>query len=172
MSIEKGTVLIGRYRIRRLLGSGGMAHVYLAEDMRNGKSVAIKVLKRELNDDPEFVRRFETEARAASSLSYENIVKVLGVGEANGYRYMVQEYVDGISLKDMIRHYESPWIGALRFLCSFKLPCTPMHMMAALFTVTLNLKHDHLEIIRPWSLTLVLPERQPRIRLRKQAVAP
>lgn len=105
MSIESGTVLSERYRIRRLLGSGGMAHVYLAEDMRNGKAVAIKVLKRELNDDQEFVRRFETEARAASSLSHENIVKVLGVGEAQGYRYMVQEYVDGISLKDMIRHY-------------------------------------------------------------------
>lgn len=105
MAIQNGTVLNQRYRIEKRLGSGGMAQVFLAEDLKNGRKVAIKALKPELNDDEEFVRRFDAEARAASSLAHENIVKVLGVGVDHGVRYMVQEYIDGVSLKAMINHY-------------------------------------------------------------------
>ncbi|MDO5732689.1 MAG: Stk1 family PASTA domain-containing Ser/Thr kinase [Eubacteriales bacterium] len=106
MPIQNGSVLNKRYRIMRLVGSGGMAQVYLAEDLMNGRMVAIKALKTELNDDEEFVRRFDAEARAASALSHENIVKVLGVGVDLGVRYMVQEFVDGVSLKSLIQHYK------------------------------------------------------------------
>lgn len=105
MPILNGTVLNDRYSICKLLGSGGMAQVYLAQDLKNGQFVAVKMLKPEFNDDREFLRRFDTEARAASSLSHDNIVKVLGVGEDHGMRYMVQEYVDGVTLKEMILHY-------------------------------------------------------------------
>lgn len=105
MAIQNGTVLNQRYRIVKRLGAGGMAQVFLAEDLKNGRKVAIKALKTELNDDEEFVRRFDAEARAASSLAHENIVKVLGVGVDYGVRYMVQEFVDGVSLKAMITHY-------------------------------------------------------------------
>ncbi len=105
MAIQNGTVLNQRYKIIKRLGAGGMAQVFLAEDLKNGRKVAIKALKTELNDDEEFVRRFDAEARAASSLAHENIVKVLGVGVDRGVRYMVQEFVDGVSLKAMINHY-------------------------------------------------------------------
>ncbi|MHB8962520.1 MAG: Stk1 family PASTA domain-containing Ser/Thr kinase [Saccharofermentanales bacterium] len=100
--VEIGTTVGNRYRIIRLLGKGGMADVYLAADMQKNKEVAVKVLRRELTNDEEFIRRFDTEARAASSLSYPNIVKVFDVGIDGNLRYMVMEYVNGISLKELI----------------------------------------------------------------------
>ncbi|NJP39941.1 Stk1 family PASTA domain-containing Ser/Thr kinase [Oscillospiraceae bacterium HV4-5-C5C] len=104
-TITIGMVLSNRYRILRLLGAGGMALVYLAKDLQNERLVAIKVLKNDLSNDEEFVRRFDAEAKAASSLSHPNIVRVLGVGEEHGIKYMVQEYVEGTSLKDLIDQY-------------------------------------------------------------------
>jgi len=98
-----GSVLGGRYAIKELLGRGGMADVYLASDNQNGIEVAIKILKDELTNDEEFIRRFDTEAKAASSLSYPNIVKVFDVGQVGCLRYMVLEYVNGISLKELIQ---------------------------------------------------------------------
>ena len=98
----EGSLLDGRYEIRQLLGKGGMAYVYLAQDKQTGTDVAVKILKDELTSDEEFIRRFDTEAKAASSLSYPNIVKVLDVGQQGRMRYMVLEYVNGISLKELI----------------------------------------------------------------------
>lgn len=76
-TITTGTKLDNHYQIIRLIGTGGMALVYLAVDQRTGRDVAVKILKTELAQDEEFVRRFDTEAKAASSLSHPNIVKVL-----------------------------------------------------------------------------------------------
>ena len=104
-TITTGMILGNHYQIIRMIGSGGMAHVYLAVDQRSGRDVAVKVLKSELAQDEEFVRRFDTEAKAASSLSHPNIVKVLGVGEEAGIRYMIQEYIEGTTLKELIDHY-------------------------------------------------------------------
>lgn len=98
-----GSILSGRYQIKELLGKGGMAEVYLATDTQKNMDVAIKILKDELTNDEEFIRRFDTEAKAASSLSYPNIVKVYDVGQEGKLRYMVLEYVNGISLKELIQ---------------------------------------------------------------------
>lgn len=98
----EGMVLGGRYRIVRLVGSGGMANVYLATDLSSGSRVAIKILKAEYSSDTEFIKRFDTEAKASASLSHSNIVKVLGIGQEGGFRYMVQEFVEGITVKDLI----------------------------------------------------------------------
>src|SRR5665648_212593 len=98
----EGMILGGRYRIVRLIGSGGMANVYLATDMSSGLSVAIKILRPEFTADEEFIKRFDTEAKAASLLSHPNIVRVFGVGQEGDFRYMVQEYVDGITAKELI----------------------------------------------------------------------
>lgn len=95
-------ILGGRYRIIKLIGSGGMADVYLATDLSSGMNVAIKILKQEFATNLEFIKRFDTEAKAASSLSHANIVHVFGVGQEGNIRYMVQEYVEGITVKDMI----------------------------------------------------------------------
>ena len=102
MSISVGTILNNRYKILELAGTGGMAKVYKATDLNTGEVVAIKTLKSEYNDDLEFVRRFDLEARAAASLSHPNIVNVYGVGEDNGVKYIVQEYVNGKSLKEKL----------------------------------------------------------------------
>ncbi|NLZ69991.1 MAG: Stk1 family PASTA domain-containing Ser/Thr kinase [Clostridiaceae bacterium] len=100
-----GRTLGGRFKIRELIGSGGMAQVYLADDLETGVQVAVKALKSEFLDDEEFVHRFDTEARAAASLAHPNIVKVYGVGEEEDVRYMVQQYISGTTLKDLIDKY-------------------------------------------------------------------
>ena len=97
-----GTVLDRKYRITELIGSGGMALVYKAINMSNRRTVAIKMLKDEYKDDAEFLRRFSREANAILTLSHENIVRAYGAGTHNGLPYLVMEYVEGRTLKDLI----------------------------------------------------------------------
>src|SRR5579884_76182 len=95
-------LLNGRYRLLRLLGSGGMASVYLAEDLRLGRRVAVKILHPQFATDPAFVARFEHEARMAAALSHPSIVQVYDVGHDGERHYMVMEYVEGETLKALI----------------------------------------------------------------------
>ncbi|MBP5655572.1 MAG: Stk1 family PASTA domain-containing Ser/Thr kinase [Clostridiales bacterium] len=98
----EGMIFAGKYRIVKLIGRGGMANVYLGIDMNTGINVAIKVLKPEYSADEDFIRRFDTEAKSVASLNHSNIVKVFGVGHEGNYRYIVQEYVEGITVKELI----------------------------------------------------------------------
>jgi len=98
-----GRVIAGRYVVEAVVGQGGMAVVYRACDKIKKQTVAIKVLRPEYESDAEFVRRFSREAEAASKVSHENIVNMFDVGEEGDLRYIVMEYVDGQTLKDMIR---------------------------------------------------------------------
>jgi serine/threonine-protein kinase len=98
----EGMIFAGKYKINKLIGRGGMANVYLGTDMGSGIKVAIKILKPEFSTDEEFIRRFDTEAKAVSSLNHANIVKVFGVGHEGNFRYIVQEYIDGITVKELI----------------------------------------------------------------------
>ena len=98
-----GRLISGRYRIEAVVGTGGMAVVYRAQDLRKKKTVAIKVLRREYESDMEFVRRFSREAEAAAKVSHENIVNLLDVGIEGDTRYIVMEYIDGQTLKQMIQ---------------------------------------------------------------------
>jgi len=92
--------VIRHYRVIRPLGAGGMGEVYLAEDTRLGRKVALKLLPASLTGETERVRRFEREARAASSLNHPNVCTVHEVGEtADGRRYIAMEYVDGETLR-------------------------------------------------------------------------
>ncbi len=100
--IAQGTIIGHRYRIIDLIGTGGMAHVYRAVNLSSRKVVAIKVLKDEYRNDAEFLRRFEREARAVLHLSHENIVRAFDVGETDGLPYIVLEFVDGRTLKEII----------------------------------------------------------------------
>jgi serine/threonine-protein kinase len=100
--IAPGTIVGHRYRIIDLIGSGGMAQVYRAMNLASRKIVAIKVLKDEFRNDAEFLRRFEREARAVLHLSHENIVRAFDVGEAEGLPYIVLEYIDGRTLKEIL----------------------------------------------------------------------
>ncbi len=98
-----GTLFAARYRITRKLGGGGMADVYLAEDQELGRRVAVKILHERYANDEQFVERFRREATNAASLSHPNIVSIFDRGETNGSYFIVMEYVEGRTLKDLIR---------------------------------------------------------------------
>ena len=99
----KGLVFAERYKLEAFIGQGGMSLVYRAVDVRTGHSVAVKILKSEYNSDKEFLERFQREAQAASLMSHHNLVNLLDVGVEGEYRYLVLEYVNGNTLKDVIR---------------------------------------------------------------------
>ena len=99
----KGMVFAERYKLEDFIGQGGMSLVYRALDIRTGHSVAVKILKSEYNSDKEFLERFQREAQAASLMSHHNLVNLLDVGVEGEYRYLVLEYVNGNTLKDIIR---------------------------------------------------------------------
>jgi beta-lactam-binding protein with PASTA domain/predicted Ser/Thr protein kinase len=98
-----GMLFAGRYRVTRKLGGGGMADVYLAEDQELGRRVAIKVLHDRYANDDQFVERFRREATHAAGLSHPNIVSIFDRGETNGSYYIVMEYVEGRTLKELLR---------------------------------------------------------------------
>ena len=100
--IASGTIVGHRYRIGDLIGTGGMALVYRAVNLSSRRTVAIKVLKDEFRNDAEFLRRFERESRAVLHLSHDNIVHAYDVGETDGLPYIVMEYVDGKTLKQIL----------------------------------------------------------------------
>ncbi|MDQ3121007.1 MAG: protein kinase, partial [Actinomycetota bacterium] len=98
-----GSLFAGRYRVTRKLGGGGMADVYLAEDQELGRRVAVKILHERYANDEQFVERFRREATHAAGLSHPNIVSIFDRGEADGSYFIVMEYVEGRTLKELIR---------------------------------------------------------------------
>lgn len=96
------TKIANRYRISRLIGQGGMADVYLAYDEVLGRDVAIKVLRSKLANDPQTLFRFIREASAARRLDHPNVVEIYDVGESGDLHYIVMEYVQGQTLKQII----------------------------------------------------------------------
>ena len=101
--IVKGQKINDRYEIIRVIGEGGMANVYLATDTILDRKVAVKVLRGDLATDEKFVRRFQREAISASSLSHPNIVEMYDVGEDDGNYFIVMEYIDGKTLKSLVK---------------------------------------------------------------------
>ena len=93
--VAGNTLVDGRYRILRRIGSGGMADVYCAEDSHLGRQVAIKVLHRRFAQDQEFVERFRREAKSAAGLNHPNVVGVFDRGEHEGTYYIAMEYLTG-----------------------------------------------------------------------------
>jgi len=96
-------ILLGRYEVGRLLGAGGMAEVYEGHDRLLARRVAIKILLSQYAHDPAFLARFRREAQSAASLSHPNIVSVFDTGSEGDTWFIVMEYVDGRTLKDIIR---------------------------------------------------------------------
>lgn len=102
--ISIGTKIGERYEVIGNIGSGGMANVYLAQDLILNREVAIKVLRFDFQNDTAAIRRFQREALAATEMVHPNIVSVYDVGEENGMQFIVMEYVKGTDLKQYIRN--------------------------------------------------------------------
>ena len=93
---------VNDYQVLRRLGRGGMADVYVALHQSLDRQVALKVLRRHLSGDTEYVERFRREARAAAKLNHPNIVQVYEVGRAGDCHYIAQELIDGPNLKERV----------------------------------------------------------------------
>ena len=112
----KANQTVGHYRIVSLLGQGGMGKVYLAEDTKLHRKVALKILPVDLAADKDRIRRFEHEAFAAAALNHPNIAHIYEVGEQGNTRFIAMEFVDGVSLRETI-YRRKPELGKmLRFL--------------------------------------------------------
>ncbi|PLS16633.1 serine/threonine protein kinase [Bacillus sp. M6-12] len=98
-----GKRISGRYKIIDMVGGGGMANVYLAQDMILEREVALKILRMDFSNDEEFIKRFNREAQSATSLAHPNIVSIYDVGEEKDIYYIVMEYVKGLTLKQYIQ---------------------------------------------------------------------
>ncbi|NLJ30016.1 MAG: Stk1 family PASTA domain-containing Ser/Thr kinase [Clostridiales bacterium] len=111
-----GKRLDGRYEIHELIGVGGMALVYRAYDTIDDRTVAIKIMKDEFLGNEEFIRRFKNESKAIAVLSHPNIVKVYDVSFGDRIQYIVEEYIDGITLKEYLdQQKEIKWKEAIHF---------------------------------------------------------
>jgi serine/threonine-protein kinase len=103
MALAPGQILDAKYRVGRLIGEGGMGTVYEGENTRIGRRVAIKVLHAQVASMPEFVERFEREARAAARIGSPHVCDVIDLGDLpSGDRYIVMEYLDGVSFEDRL----------------------------------------------------------------------
>ncbi len=112
-----GRKIEGRYLVNELIGVGGMANVYKAVDVVDGKAVAVKILREEYYQNEEFLRRFKNESKAIAVLSHPNIIEVYDVCFTRNMRCIVMEYVDGITLKEYMQE-QSPlnWKESLHFI--------------------------------------------------------
>ncbi|MCU1244153.1 MAG: serine/threonine protein kinase [Acidobacteria bacterium] len=114
MALAPGTIL-GHYVIRSPLGAGGMGEVYRAHDTRLDRDVAIKVLPPSLTSDPDRLRRFEQEARAAAALNHPNILAVHQMGTHDGLSYLVSELLEGETLRERFRRGPVPLLKAVDY---------------------------------------------------------
>ena len=111
-----GKKLDNRYELTELIGVGGMADIYKANDIIENKVVAVKILKNEFAKSEDFLRRFRNESKAIALLSHKNIVKIYDVGFTDKIQYIVMEYIDGITLTEYIeRQGVLKWRDAVHF---------------------------------------------------------
>jgi len=115
MSLSAGTKL-SRYEIRAKIGEGGMGEVYLAEDTRLHRKVALKILPSDLAANKDRMRRFEQEAQAAAALNHPNIAHIYEIGESEGTNFIAMEFIDGVTLRQMIHGQQTELSKLLRHL--------------------------------------------------------
>jgi serine/threonine-protein kinase len=109
-----GTVVGNRYKLLSLLGEGGMGFVFLADDVKAGGRVALKLLKRDVSDDEVVLARFEREAVAMQALAHEHIVAALGYGKSpEGDMCLVMEHIEGETLRTMLKRLKQPPLASV-----------------------------------------------------------
>src|SRR6267143_3466763 len=115
MSLTAGTRL-GRYEIRSKIGEGGMGEVYLARDTKLDRKVALKVLPVKVASNQDRMARFVQEAKAAAALNHPNIAHVYEIDEVNEHHFIAMEFIDGLTLRELIRAGETDLTKLLRYL--------------------------------------------------------
>lgn len=112
-----GKRLDGRYLLEEMIGAGGMANVYKAQDLKTGQTVAVKILREEFMGNEELVRRFKNESKAISILDHPHILKVYDVSVTDKLQYIVMEHLDGITLKEYMKQRGGPltWKETVHF---------------------------------------------------------
>ena len=124
-----GEVFDGRYKINRTIGVGGMAIVYEATDLMTNKRVALKMLKDSISDNAQALRRFINESKAVAMLNHPNIVKILDVSVKTEHKFIVMEYIRGITLREyMNRKGMLDWREATEFISQILLALDHAHM--------------------------------------------
>src|SRR2546425_3545471 len=113
--LKAGTRL-GRYEIRSKLGAGGMGEVYLAEDVQLRRRVALKILPPEVASNKDRMRRFTQEAQAAAALNHPHIAHIYEIGESEGVHFIAMEFVDGLTLRQLIHEQQTNLTKLLRYL--------------------------------------------------------
>ncbi|MDQ3748716.1 MAG: serine/threonine-protein kinase [Acidobacteriota bacterium] len=113
MTIATNTKL-GRYEIVSLIGAGGMGEVYLAEDTRLRRKVALKILPENIAQDSDRLRRFEQEAFAASALNHPNILTIYEIGETDSSHFIATEFIEGETLREKMKREKIPMLEAVR----------------------------------------------------------
>jgi serine/threonine protein kinase len=108
---------IGGYKLVRRIGEGGMGEVYLAEQLTMHRTVALKILHNKWADDEEFRKRFLLEARAAGKLSHQNLIQVYDVNKYQGKYYFSMEFIDGVTVEDLIRHEDQMPVEKVIDIC-------------------------------------------------------
>src|SRR2546422_5615842 len=144
MTLSAGTHL-GRYQIRSKIGEGGMGEVYLAEDARLHRKVALKILPIKVAADQNRLRRFEQEATAAAALSHPNIAHIYEIGEAEGVNFIAMEFVEGKTLREKIHLERTKLRRLLRYLQNVAEGLAKAH---AAGIVHRDLKPDNIMITR------------------------
>ena len=141
-----GHIVDGRYRVLEAIGRGGMGVVYKVEHVRMGKIAAMKVLHRDLADDPDVIQRFEREAAAVSRLDHPNTVHVFDFGATQGALYLIMEYVRGADLSRLIdRDGPMPFARAAPLLIQILGALTEAHELGI---VHRDLKPDNVLVTR------------------------
>jgi eukaryotic-like serine/threonine-protein kinase len=115
MTLAAGTKL-GRYEIRPKIGAGGMGEVYLAQDTKLDRKVALKTLPTEVASNRERMRRFVQEAKAAAALNHPNIAHIYEIGESDGVHFIAMEFIDGHTLRELIHGGQTDLVKLLRYL--------------------------------------------------------
>jgi eukaryotic-like serine/threonine-protein kinase len=136
---------LGRYEIRSLLGKGGMGEVYLAEDMRLRRKVALKILPAAVAANQDRMRRFELEATAAAALNHPYIAHIYEIGESENAHFIAIEHIDGETLRDKIHRDKAPLHKLLKYLTQVAEGLTKAH---AAGIVHRDLKPDNIMITR------------------------
>ena len=150
--MDKGYLLGGRYKIISILGEGGMANVYLAEDIILKQKVAVKILRQDLQEDPQTIQRFQREALSTSELSHPHIVSILDVGSDHNEHYLVMEYVNGVDLKEYIKDHKP-------------LPLKEVISIMDQILDAMTLAHDHNVIHRDLKPQNILMDKKGNIKI-------